>query len=225
MKTFSLKGESPRPDMFEEAARVLEEGKLICLPCGGTYRVLADISSYSAVMRLFQSKRRTRDAPTLVFVSDESMLQKVAKEIDLVTQRLIDALWPGGLTILIEPELDLPRKMIKRMCKKRGKIGVRVPGGEVAQGVLDAFGGPLLVSSANIEKKRGAYSSAQVRKNFFGAVELFFDDGDLKPVPASTIVDVNDGEVRVIREGVVATAEVEAAATGSNGPAAGDTGP
>jgi L-threonylcarbamoyladenylate synthase len=215
MRSIALRDTGSWPvEAFTEAAELLRQGRLVCLPCGGTYRIAADLGDRKAVLRLFQAKRRTREAPTLVFVSDPEMLGDITPSVDPLTEQLIREYWPGRLTVMVEPELDLPRKIVKQMCKKRGRIGVRMPASIVARGVVSAFGGPLLVSSANIEKKQGAYSAAQVRKNFFSSVDLFFDADDLASKPSSTVVNVQDGLIKVIREGAVSEAEIAATTAG-----------
>lgn len=208
MRTFSVKDDNPNPDMLREAAAVLKAGELVCFPCGSNYRIAADVNNADSVLKLFQSKRRTGKAATLVFVADAEMLSTITGELDAVTERLIKNVWPGNLTILVEPHLELPRRVLKLLSKSRKKIGVRVPAGDTAQGIVRAFGGPLLISSANIEKKKGAYSFAQVRKNFLHAIELFFDAGDLSSSPPSTVVEVRDGEISVIRSGGVSENEL-----------------
>lgn len=209
LKSCPLSGSTVPTDEVHRAAELLREDALVCLPCGGTYRLVADLGSEMAVQRLFAAKRRTRTAPTLVFVANTEMLQRLAPTVDPIALRLAERLWPGPLTLLVTPELDLPNKLVKRMCKHRGKIGVRVPQSPVAHALIQTLGGPLLVSSANLEKKAGAYSAAQVRKNFLNAVELFFDSGDLATAPHSTVVDVVDGQLEIVRPGAFGPDEIE----------------
>lgn len=208
MQTFSVKDDNPTSDMLREAAAVLEAGGLVGFPCGSNYRIAVDVNNADAVLKLFQSKRRTGKAATLVFVSDAEMLSTITGDLDPVSQRLIKEIWPGNMTILVEPQLPLPRRVLKLLSKSRKKIGVRVPAGETAQGIVRAFGGPLLISSANLEKKKGAYSLAQVRKNFLHTLDVFFDAGDLTSTPPSTVVEVCDGEISVIRSGGVSENEL-----------------
>ena len=74
--------------------------------------------------------------------------------------------------------------------------------------------GLISVSSANREKKAGAGSAAQVRKNFLGRVDLFVDAGDLKPAPSSTVVDLIDGKPVLTRPGALSEDEILRAAQG-----------
>jgi L-threonylcarbamoyladenylate synthase len=194
---------------LEAIAKVLSAGGLVCLPCNSSYRIVADLTSEGAVTRLLQSKRRTRKAPSLVFVDDLAMLSRVTDQLDPVADKLAARLWPGPLTILVDAHPDLPEKVTKQLCKANGKLGVRVPDDSLLRQVIQKFGRPLLASSANKEKKAGAGSPAQVRKNFVSRIDLFVDAGDLPPSASSTVVDVSDGKVVITRPGAVSKEQIE----------------
>ncbi|MBN2497834.1 MAG: threonylcarbamoyl-AMP synthase [Deltaproteobacteria bacterium] len=200
--------------LYDEICDVLEKGGLVCLPCNASYRIVADLTSEQAVLRLLQSKRRTQRKPALVFVEDESMLERVVEEIDPLARKLAQRYWPGSVTILFRAHPDLPARAIRELGKKRGKIGVRVPAHPVAREVVGRLGRPLLVSSANPETKKGAGSPAQIRKNFLGRIDLFIDAGDLPDGTASTVVEVERGRAKVTRAGAVDLAEIERLADG-----------
>ncbi len=202
MRTIDLRNE-PTDQCFEEAAEVLREGGLVCVPCNGRYRIFADLWSASAVIELLQSKRRVKKAPSLVFIADESMLGETVDSVDDTARKLMDQFWPGPLTILMDPHPDLPKKVSKELSRANGRLGVRVPDDELARGIVRAFGGPVLVSSANREKKPGETSPAQIRRNFGNRIQLFLDAGDLANEGHSTVVDVDGGEVRVTRAGTI----------------------
>ncbi len=210
MKTIPLREAQPGPEDLDQLVRVLSEGGLICLPCGGSYRILADLGNEKAVTRLLQSKRRTRKAPSLVFVGDRGMLDAVAGDVDPLAGKLAEQLWPGQVTILFDAHPDLPRRVVKQLCKANGKLGVRVPEDGPARQVVRQLGRPVLVSSANKERKAGAGSPAQVRKTFRGQVDLFLDAGDLAPGTSSTVVDVRDGQLVVTRPGAVSQEQIDA---------------
>ena len=112
-------------------------------------------------------------------------------------------LWPQPLTIRVQPHSGLPSKVLKQLGGTKSKIGVRIPGDPLARTIVSIMGKPLLVSSANRERKAGDSSPAQVRKTFGGRVDVFVDKGDLKPEPLSTVIDVVDGKVVVERPGAI----------------------
>lgn len=199
------------PAILMESTKILQKGGLVCFPCGGKYRLAAALEDADAVTHLLQSKRRVGKAPALVFVSDEAMLRRVAAEVPSAASRLIAQFWPGSLTILFEPHGNLPAKVVKQLARANGHIGVRIPDDPIARAIVESFGGPLLISSANREKKAGDGSPAQVRKNFVHRVDLFIDAGDLAPQPPSTVVAVHSDTVQVTREGSITDANVQSA--------------
>lgn len=203
MHIVKLAGPGAEPSFAEEASKVLHQGGLVCFPCHGKYRLAASLTDSAAVTALFQSKRRVGKSPALVFVASEEMLRSVVAEVDATAQKLIKSFWPGSLTILFEANPNLPRTVTKQILRGNGRIGVRVPDDPVALQILEAFGGPVLISSANKEKKAGDGSPAQVKKNFVHRVDLFVDAGDLRSELPSTVVDVSGGSVRITRPGSI----------------------
>ena len=203
MKIIKLDELADQPGSFKQIVHTLDGGGVVCLPCNGTYRLMADLTDEAAVMGVMQAKRRISKAPSLVFVADETMLEQVADDIDPEARKLMRALWPGPLTIRFDATRDLPRNVRKTLVNATGKVGVRVPDDDLAQRVVSAVGRPLFVSSANKENKHGETSPAQIRQNFFGRIGLFVDAGDLGSGPTSTVVEVKGGKVKVMRPGHV----------------------
>lgn len=188
---------------LDQIVGVLDAGGVVCMPCNGTYRLLADLTDESAVISLMQAKRRISKAPSLVFVADEKMLSQVADDVDPKARQLMKALWPGPLTIRFDASRDLPRQVRKTLVKATGKVGVRIPDEDLCHQVVEQLGRPVFVSSANRENKHGETSPAQIRKNFFGRIGLFVDAGDLSSGESSTVVEVKNGSVKVVRQGHV----------------------
>jgi len=192
------------PDLYGELAEVLREGGLICFPKGRHYSIAASLMDEDAVIRLVQSKRRSKRAPSLVFVPDREALGEVVDEVPARAEALMDAFWPGPLTILFRPGAGLPRKVSKTLAKKKkDKLGVRITHDPVAQRLVDAFGGPLLITSANLASKVGSSSLAQVRKNFARTVDVIVEAGDVAVADPSTVVDPESDERPIVREGAV----------------------
>ena len=206
MKTIKLKELLEDRTHRDEVTQVLERGGLVCLPVNGKYRILADLENGDAVIRLFQSKRRVRKAPALVFVGDRGHLEQLTDELDPLAAQLIDAMWPGPLTLLVSTSRNLPRKITRQIAGgKANKVGVRVPETGWLIELLSEFGRPVLVSSANRERKNGETSPAQIRRNFGRQVDLFVDAGDLVEEASSTVVDVDGGQVKVVRPGAISS--------------------
>jgi len=191
------------PSLYKEIAVTLKQGKVVCFPGGSSYRLAVDVLLPEAVNTLVQLKRRTRNAPALVFIPDIQTLSRVADGVDPAAEKLMKTCWPGPLTLLFEPAASLDHKVAKIISKAHGQVGVRIPEHPVAFEITRVFGGPLLVSSANVASKQGAGSVAQVKKNFGRFLDLLVDAGDLARSEPSTVAEVTAGGLRMVREGAL----------------------
>ncbi len=195
-----------------ELAAQISAGGLVCVPVRGAYRVLADARSEAAITKLAQSKRRAHNRPALIIVAN---LAAAADIVDgttwPLTQKVAKALWPGPLTLVLPPSKKLPAKIAKVLSRSTGRIGVRIPDDDLLSRIATAFGGPVLVSSANLESKPGASSAAAVKQRFERTVDIWVDAGDVKPEPPSTLVEVTAEDWKIVREGAIKRAALEKA--------------
>jgi L-threonylcarbamoyladenylate synthase len=192
------------PSVIADIVKALREGGLVCFPDGGSYRLVADLLSETAVNRLIQSKRRTANHPALVLVPSLAAAKAVVKGTEWrTTKRLAEKFWPAALTLILEPSNDLPNKIKKTLTKATGKLGVRMPSDKLSSAIMAQFAAPLLMSSANLEDKSGATSAAAIRQRFVGKIDLWVDGGDTKSGPPSTLVEVSELAWTMIRAGAV----------------------
>ena len=210
MKLIPIAEASVRVD---EIVAAITGGGLACFPVRGAYRIAADARSEDAIVRLMQSKRRAHNHPTLILVRDLAAAGSIVDGTAwTTTKRLADRLWPGALTLVLPPSEDLSPRIKKLLTRATGKLGVRMSDDPLASAVVGRFGGPLLLSSANLEQKPGSTSAAAVRQRFVNTVDIWVDAGDMKPTPPSTVVEVTESSWKILRQGAVALADVESAA-------------
>lgn len=195
-----------------EIAALVAGGGLACIPLRGAYRIIADARSESAITRLVQSKRRAHNRPSLILVSDLAAAREIVDGTAWpLTIRATKKLWPGPVTLVLPPSKKLPAKITKLLARKTGRLGIRVPDDALSASILETFGAPLLVSSANIENKPGATSASAVRQRFDRSVDIWIDAGDIKPEPPSTLIDISETGWELVREGAIARAVIERA--------------
>ena len=209
MRTIQLQ-EMMGPE-FINVKSCLESGGLVCIPCRSSYRIVADLTNPKAVNALLFSKHRTTKAPSLVFIPSYGDLKSVASNVPAKARKLAQALWPGELTIRLEPnEEAIPAPIVKTLTKAGGKLGVRVPSEPWLLKLLKELGRPLLVSSANRERKNGASSPAMIQKNFISHVGICVTAGDIPDSLPSTVIDFVDGEPVLKREGSLPRERIDA---------------
>jgi L-threonylcarbamoyladenylate synthase len=208
MKTIVVRPDEVAADLIAGAVEVLEQGGLVCLPTPSGYKLAADLGSRQAINAMIQAKRQVKNTPSLVLVPDEDAACEVVAEVSADGRKLMRAFWPGSVTLLFHASEALPAKIRKSLTRAKGWLGVRVPNDKVSLDLVRSFGRPVLVSSANLSRKHGARSVAQVRKNFGRTVALMFDVGDIPESPKSTLIDMTGQRPSVIRAGMVGEEDV-----------------
>jgi len=203
-----------RPELYQEISETLENDGIICFPVGSSYRLATPFLSPKAVVRFQQIKKRTKKSPVLAFISNREMLGQLTDDISHQANALLTQFWPGPLTLLFELNREIPKKL-KKSLNAKGKVGIRVPQDDLALEILSTFDAPLLISSANVTKKAGSYSEAQIRKNFGRWIDILISDGDQQGQQRSTIVDASGASPIVLREGSLATQDLLAALAGA----------
>src|SRR5690606_29084816 len=135
--------------------------------------VAADAFSPEAVQRLVEAKGRTRQSPPPVLIPRVETLDALAAEVPEPVRRLVDAFWPGGLTIILlaNPSLHWD------LGDTGGTVALRMPSNTVALELL-AETGPLAVSSANLTGRPPATTAAEARDMLGDSVAVYLDAGE-----------------------------------------------
>ena len=214
MKTIPLVNPASDSTIYQQTKEVLKNGGLVCFPASSGYKIAADLTSRQAITALIQAKRRVKNAPALVLIPDVIWVNQLTDDISKEAETLMNTLWPGQLTLLFRPSENLDAKVRKLLTKAKGWLGVRIPNDEVAANITKTFGGPIVVSSANLSQKMGDRSVAQVKKNFGRTVELLLDAGDIREGTQSTLVDLTQSNPEIVRIGAISDETIQQALAG-----------
>lgn len=200
----------PTPQGITRAAAALADGALIGLPTETVYGLAANANDGQAVARIFDAKQRPRFNPLICHVSDMAR----AKQIGIFSSAaaaLAARFWPGPLTLVVPRRPDAPVHDL--VTAGLDSIALRVPAHPVARAVLAAFGGAIAAPSANRSGRLSPTRPAHVIADLGEAVALVLDGGPCKVGLESTIVEMADDGIRILRPGAV-TEDMLAAATG-----------
>ena len=198
----------------QAAVAAVRRGSLVVFPTDTVYGVGVDAFAPEGVRLLLRAKGRGRDKPPPVLVSSVATLDALAADLSDEARVLVDACWPGPLTLVCRQQPSLQWDL----GDARGTVAVRMPDHELALAVLERTG-PLAVSSANRSGEHPASSAAEAKDMLAEAVEVYLDGGTLPPRKPSTIVDVTGGEVRVLRSGALSLAKLQDLVPSVAGPA------
>ena len=194
-------GHDPVPGV-EAAVAALRRGELVVLPTDTVYGIAADAFTPCAVRALLEAKGRGRHLPVAVLVGSWRTLDGLAEEVTPQLRALLEAFWPGGLTLVVRAAPSL----LWDLGETRGTVAVRMPLHPVALAVLEQTG-PLAVSSANRTGLAPAPDAAEAARQLGTAVQVYLDGGAVHGV-ASTIVDLTGERPRVLRAGAVPEKEL-----------------
>jgi L-threonylcarbamoyladenylate synthase len=195
---FLTSDDAEREAGIAAAALAIQAGELIVLPTDTVYGVAADAFSPGAVSNLLVAKGRGREMPPPVLVSAATTLDALATGIPTYARALVEALWPGPLTLVCHQQTSLQWDL----GDTRGTVAVRMPDNDVALELLSRTG-PLAVSSANTSGLPAA-RTADIAESMLGhSVAVILDGGPTPGPEPSTIVDVTGPQGRVLRMGVV----------------------
>lgn len=192
-----------RGSAISAAVRAVEGGSVIVLPTDTLYGVGADAFNPAAVTRVLAAKGRGRDMPVPVLVGSWTTIDGLVSHVTSEVRSLIEAFWPGGLTLIVEHA----RSLAWDLGDSRGTVGIRMPLHPVALELL-AETGPMAVSSANRTSMQPGTTAQQAYDQLGEAVSVYLDAG---PVPIglpSSIVDMTGDVPVLVREGALSLEQI-----------------
>jgi len=198
IRRFDMGIASERAAGLEQATDAVRRGELVVLPTDTVYGLGTDAFSPAGVASLLAAKGRGRDLPVPVLVGSPRTLDGIATGLSPTARDLVEAFWPGGLTLVARAQPTLQWDL----GDTGGTVAVRMPLHPVAIELLQATG-PMAVSSANLSGRPASTTVDEAVEQLGESVSVYLDGGVAgEPVP-STIVDVSGDLPRLLRAGAV----------------------
>ena len=192
---------------IRKAVKVLESGGVAAIPTDTIYGLAACAFDESAVMKVYELKGRPDGMALPLLLSDASDARRCAATVPDEAWALMERFWPGALTLVMRKTDEVPDIVTAGM----DTVALRVPDHPVPREIARLLGSPITGTSANLSGRPGLTNAAGVRSEFGERVDFVLDGGEAEGGMASTIVDMTQDEVRVLREGAVSWGEIEAA--------------
>lgn len=190
---------SPDAKALASAASALGRGELIGMPTETVYGLAGNALDAKALARIFAVKRRPFFDPLIVHVASRAQIDKLVSDIPSVAHRLMEAFWPGPLTLV------LPRSGLVPDLATAGlsTVALRIPRHPVAQALLQACGFPLAAPSANPFGGLSPTRSEHVASAFSEGIAAVLEGGPCKVGVESSIVGFESGRPVLLRAGGV----------------------
>lgn len=186
----------PGPDTYELASGILKNGGLVAFPTETVYGLGANALDRHAVLSIFAAKGRPADNPLIVHIHDRTQLEPLC---DLPERAfpLMDAFWPGPLTILCRKKASVPDEVTAGLPT----VAVRMPSHPVAHTMLKACGLPVAAPSANSSGRPSPTTASHVLEDMNGKIPLIIDGGMCNVGVESTVLDLCHGDPVILRPG------------------------
>ncbi|MGB0405185.1 MAG: L-threonylcarbamoyladenylate synthase [Fusobacterium sp.] len=192
---------------YEIIGKKLKEGKIIIYPTDTVYGVGGIITNEETIKNIYRAKTRSFSSPLIALVSSLEKIKEIAY-IDYNKEKvlkLIEKFWPGGLTIILRKKDVVPGIMISN----GETVGVRMPNHEIALKIIESAGGILPTTSANISGEPTPRSYEELSDKFKERVDIIIDGGESPIGEASTIIDMSNENIRILREGSISKEHIE----------------
>ena len=202
--------QSPTPSIGNQiaiAAEIIRNGGLAALPTETVYGLAANACSSEAVARIYAAKERPSFNPLISHVSDKAMASHLAV-ITPLAEELIDAFWPGALTLVLPRTNGCPVSDL--VTAGLETIAVRAPDHKIAQALIRAVGGPLAAPSANPSERLSPTTADHVREGLGDKVDLILNGGPCRSGLESTVVSLTGEHPALLRPGAIAREAIEA---------------
>lgn len=198
--------ETDRAAHLREAAELLRAGGIIAFPTETVYGLGADARSDEAVERVFRAKGRPSDNPLIVHIADRSQLDGLVADIPEPAKRLMDAFWPGPLSLVLPA---VPGAVSERVTAGLRTVAVRMPAHATALAFLREAGCPVAAPSANRSGRPSPTAARHVLEDLDGRIDGIIDGGPTGIGLESTVVEITEeGAVRILRPGGVTREQI-----------------
>ncbi len=191
---------------LREAAEELKKGGLVVFPTETVYGLGANALDASAVAQIFKAKGRPQDNPLIVHIADLGQLSTVVSEVNEPARALMDAFWPGPLSIVLKKAQGIPAQVSAGL----ETVAVRMPANDIARGIIALAGLPVAAPSANVSGRPSPTLAMHAYEDLCGRVPLVIDGGPCAVGVESTVVDVTGDIPVVLRPGDITPEMIKA---------------
>ena len=186
---------------IEKASQIINQGGIAVFPTDTVYGIGCDPYNKDAVKKIYEIKSRDVSKPFPVLVYSKEIAERIAF-FDRFTKKIVERFWPGPLTII----LKLTDESLKKSLNVTDKIAIRVPNHKCTLELLKKCNF-LVGTSANISG-HSSFTNPDECLNNIQKYDVFVDGGTITSKAESTIIEIENEEIKIIREGSLSHEEI-----------------
>lgn len=186
-------------EYIREASEILKNGGLVAFPTETVYGLGGDATDKEASRKIYAAKGRPSDNPLIVHIADFSQLEQITENLPETARLLADAFWPGPLTMVCNKNQVIPYETTGGL----DTVAVRMPNNPVALALIRESGCMIAAPSANTSGRPSPTKASHVYEDLSGKIEAILDGGAVDIGLESTIVDLTEDVVTILRPGFI----------------------
>ncbi|HBF6775921.1 TPA: threonylcarbamoyl-AMP synthase [Clostridioides difficile] len=180
-------------------AKLLREGKTVIFPTETVYGLGANALDENAVKKIYEAKGRPSDNPLIVHIYEKKEVYDLAKDISDKAKLVIEKLWPGPITIILNKKDIIPYKTSGGL----DTVAIRMPSNIIARAIILEAGIPIAAPSANISGRPSPTKAKHVYEEMNGRVDGIVLGGDSNFGLESTVLDLTEETPMILRPGSI----------------------
>ena len=192
-------------DILIEAGKKLAKGELVAFPTETVYGLGADGLNESAVKNIFVAKGRPQDNPLILHISSIDMLDELVEKVSKDALKLIDAFWPGPLTLIFKKSELVPDIITGGL----DTVAIRMPDNKIALELISNANTPISAPSANTSGRPSPTAANHVLKDLEGKIDMILDGGSTGIGLESTVIDMSEDTPTILRPGGVTLEKIQ----------------
>ena len=186
-------------DILKMAVEILNNGGIVAFPTETFYGLGVKFDNEASLRKLYGLKKRTKEKPTPLIIGDRTLLSMIAVSVNEIAESLMGKFWPGPLTLLLEAKKGLSPYLTADTVRS----AVRIPGESAAFYLVREAGFPITATSANPLRMPSALDAVAVIRYFGAKIDIVIDGGRTAGGLPSTIADVTEKKIKIVREGAI----------------------
>ena len=190
--------DNPDPKKVDRAVNILRNGGVIIYPTDTVYGLGCDITKTRALEKVARLKNVKLEKAKFSFIcNDLSNLSEYVRQIDTSVYKILKRALPGPFTFILKGNNNLPKAF-----KKKKTVGIRIPDNTIIRTIVEELGNPIVSTSIYDEDDLIEYTTDPelIYEKWGDKVDLVINGGYGGNI-ASTIVDLSDDEITIVREG------------------------
>ena len=199
MNTIIAKAGVDDEHMYEQAAEILRSGGLVAFPTETVYGLGGDALNPDASHKIYSAKGRPSDNPLIVHIADTDSVYELAEYVSDDTKKLMEAFWPGPLTIILNKKAVVPHTTTGGL----DTVAIRMPSHPVAMKLIKDSGVYIAAPSANLSGRPSPTTAHHVQQDMDGRIDMIIDGGAVGIGIESTIVDMTGDRPTILRPGYI----------------------